>query len=257
MYRLGQIGPLAVQRPFFPEGRDVCHVVLLHPPGGVVPGDSLDVELRVEPGAHTLVTTPAATKVYRSDGRSAEVHQTLHVSTGATLEWLPQETILFGGANARLHTQVELGMGAYFIGWDILCLGRPAAGENHFSGACRQHLDLFVDGRPLLLERADYGRGLQSAPWGMRGASVSATFFAVAPCLSGEPPPVLAELRDLTASQPPDGALRAATVMRGVLVLRYLGTSAEGARSFFELAWQRVRPALLGRAACPPRIWST
>ena len=258
MHRLGQMGPLAVQRPFFPEGPQVCHVVLLHPPGGIVPGDSLEVALDVQPGAHALVTTPAATKVYRSDGRTARQTQALQVSAGATLEWLPQETILFDGARACLDTRVDLGGDAAFIGWDLLCLGRQAAGEITFSGACRQRLDLFREGRPLLSERAHYGRELQSAPWGMRDASVVATLFAVSPALAGETvQELLGQLRTLAASQPSDPDLRSITVVSGALVVRYLGASVERARVFCESAWRQVRPVLLDRPACSPRIWST
>jgi len=258
MHRLGQIGPLAVQRPFFPEGRQVCHVVLLHPPGGIVPGDSLDVELDVQSGAHALVTTPAATKVYRSDGRPARQTQTLKALAGATLEWLPQETILFDGARAYLDTRVDLCGDARFIGWDVLCLGRPAAGETAFSGSCRQRLELFLDGRPLLSERSNYGRELQSAPWGMRNASVVATLFVTSLTLAGETlQELLGRLRVLAASASIDGAWRSVSVVGGVLVLRYLGDSAERARTFCESAWRQVRPVLLGRPACLPRIWLT
>lgn len=258
MRRLGQMGPLAVQRPFFPEGRDVCHVVLLHPPGGLVAGDALDVVLAAEPGAHALVTTPAATKVYRSDGRQARQVQSLNVATGATFEWLPQETILFDGANACLDTRVELAPGATFLGWDILCLGRQAAGEVSFGGACRQRIELTLAGRPLLSERASFGRQLQAASWGMRNATVAATMVAVAADLSGEAGQrLLGELRVLAAAEPAAGHWRSVTIASGVLVLRYLGSRVERARSFCESAWRLLRPALLGRAACSPRIWST
>jgi len=118
-------GPLAVQRPFYPEG-DVCHLYLLHPPGGVVGGDTLDIRVRAGTGARALVTTPGATKFYRSAGATAAVTQTLQVDAGAVLEWLPQEAILFQGAVARQQTCIELAAGACFAGWDILCLGRPA-----------------------------------------------------------------------------------------------------------------------------------
>jgi urease accessory protein len=113
-------GPLVVQRPFYPEGPGVPHVYVLHPPGGVVGGDSLRVEVSVGPRAHALVTTPAATKVYRTRGPRATQVQRLTVAAHAALEWLPQETILHDGAAIDLDTTVVLADGARFIGLETL-----------------------------------------------------------------------------------------------------------------------------------------
>ena len=119
-------GPLVVQRPFLPEGPGVCHVYLLHPPGGLVGGDELTIDVEVDAGAHALVTTPAAGKVYRTTGAAARQTQRLRVADGATLEWLPQEAILYDGARATLETRVELGAARRFIGIDAVCFGLPA-----------------------------------------------------------------------------------------------------------------------------------
>src|SRR5262245_38788911 len=81
-------GPLVVQRPFLPEGPGVCHVYVLHPPGGLVGGDELALDVDVASGAHALVTTPAAGKVYRTNGATARQIQRLRVAGGARLEWL-------------------------------------------------------------------------------------------------------------------------------------------------------------------------
>jgi urease accessory protein len=248
-------GPLVVQRPFFPEGRKVCHVYILHPPGGIVAGDDLRLEVDLQERAHVLVTAPAATKVYRSDGRISRQLQTLRVASGAVLEWLPQETILFEGARAQLDTRVELSGEAAFIGWDILCLGRPACGERFRSGTCRQHLELWRDGRPLVLERARYEGDIHDAVWGLRGAPVTAILLASSPALSQlDAQALLGELRTLPTRE---GDLSSASLVHGALVFRYLGNSAEQARILFEKAWCLLRPAIAGRIACFPRIWST
>ena len=154
LVRRGHIGPLVVQRPFFPEGGQVCHAYILHPPGGLVAGDSLNLDIEVEEGAHALVTAPAATKVYRSDGRLSRQVQAVRAAAGSVIEWLPPETILFNGARSHGETRIELSGDAAFIGWDILCLGRPACDERFRTGSCRQHFELWRDGRPLVLERA-------------------------------------------------------------------------------------------------------
>jgi urease accessory protein len=247
---------LVVQRPFFPEGRGVCHAYILHPPGGIVPGDTLVLDLALEAGAQALITAPAATKVYRSDGRTSRQVQTLRASAGSTVEWLPQETILFEGARAHLSTRVDLSGSAAFIGWDILCLGRPACGERFgASSSCRQRFELWRDEQPLVLERTRYDGDTQDAAWGLRGASVTGTLLAAGPTLTDEAKSAL--LQALRALPVHTGGLSSVSEVNGVLVLRYLGNGVEHARILFEKAWHILRPGILGRRACPPRIWST
>ena len=66
--RRQHVGPLIVQRPFYPEGPEVCHTYLLHPPAGIAAGDRIEAAVSVEEGAHVLLTTPGAAKWYRSGG---------------------------------------------------------------------------------------------------------------------------------------------------------------------------------------------
>ena len=123
-----QSGPLAVQRPLYPDG-ETCHTYLLHPPGGVVGGDTLNIEATIESGAHALITTPGATKFYRSNNKYAKQKQTLRVKKDARLEWMPQENIFFPNAHVRLDTEIRLEKGAQFWGWEMHCFGRPAQNE--------------------------------------------------------------------------------------------------------------------------------
>ena len=244
-------GPLAVQKPFYPEG-DVCHVYLLHPPGGVVGGDRLAIEIEVASDAHAVITTPAAGKFYRSAGPASIQEQLLSVAPGAALEWLPQETILYAQCRAFFSTRITLASGARFIGWEVLCLGRPAAGERFDAGACRQRLELWCEDRPLLIERSTIAGGseLLRAPWGFGGRTVSGIFLA-----TPADPTMLATVREAMAVEGED--LFSATLLDSVLLCRYLGDSSESARRCFTDAWCAVRPGLLGRAAQPPRIWRT
>lgn len=244
-----QRGPLAVQRPFYPEG-GVCHLYLLHPPGGVVGGDGLEVDVAVHADAHALLTTPGATKFYRSSGPQAQLRQTLSVAAGAALEWFPQENIFFPGARARLRTEVRLEPGARFMGWEIHCLGRPVNHETFDTGALNLRLDLDRGATPLLRECLNVEGGAVSGPATLRDYPVNATFLA-----GGATP----ELRDLVRERlsETDTGLAAATLLEDLLVVRYLGTSTAAARRLFVAAWTALRPALLGRAACSPRIWAT
>lgn len=244
-------GPLRVQSPFYPEG-EVCHVYLLHPPGGVVGGDQLTIAVTVADGAHALITTPASGKFYRSNGMVALQQQTLTVHGGAVLEWLPQDTILFSNSYVSMNTRVELAGDARFIGWEMLCLGRPASGELYEGGLCRQTLELWRDGEPLFIERARYDadQTLMLDAWGLQGKTVSATLVA-----THADAQVLALARTVELSA--DEGLLSCTLMGDLLVCRLLAHQGETARLTFSRIWQQIRPVVIGREASVPRIWNT
>lgn len=243
------VGPLLVQRPFYPEGAP-CHVYLVHPPGGIVGGDQLALDVTVQPGAHALLTTPAATRFYRAGPHpSAVLHQELRVRDAA-LEWLPQETIVFDGARATTRTVVKLEGEARFAGWEVLCLGRPANAENFGQGAIAQDLQLWHEGRPLLLDRLRLqgASPALSASWGFGGEQALGTLLFFPGTGTS-----LAELREL--SEP--GVRHAVTLVEGALLCRAVAREAEPIRQLFTKVWLRLRPALMGREAALPRIWAT
>jgi len=242
-----QHGPLLVQRPFYPESGGVCHCYVLHPPAGIVGGDDLEVSLDVGAGAHALVTTPAATRWYFSRDREARVHQQARLADGATLEWLPQETLLFDGAHARLATRIHLEGEARFCGWEILGLGRPACGEAFHTGRIDFRFELFRHGQPLLLERLRGGPGGLA---GLRGYTACATFLA-----TSAGPPALERARAILAAAP--DTLCAATLIDGTLIGRGLAAHCEPLKNAFADLWAALRPLILGRDAVPPRIWRT
>ncbi|UYG06160.1 urease accessory protein UreD [Halomonas sp. M4R1S46] len=253
-------GPLRVQRPFYPEGRDAagrpgaCHLYLLHPPGGLVSGDALRITADVEMGAHALLTTPAANKLYMADSHGVAwgQHTRLRAADGAVLEWLPQETIAFDGSRGVQRTTIELAGGARCLGWEVLALGRPASRLPYVSGCIEQRFRLLRDGRPLWLERQplDPAHPRFRGRWGQGGASVQATLWAVG--LSEESDAIEA-LRGRLPANP----CWAVTVRHGVLLLRYLGNDRNEAWRLCEAAWKVLRPRLIGREACVPRIWRT
>src|SRR5690606_17756816 len=145
------LGPLIVQRPFYPEG-GVCHIYVVHPPGGVVGGDELSIRVHAEPTSNVLITTPAAAKFYRSEGGVARQDQTLAIED-ARLEWLPQESIFFSGAQVRSTTRVCLAGESRFIGWEIACLGLPARNDDFAAGTLQLGFELEVKGAPRVIDR--------------------------------------------------------------------------------------------------------
>jgi len=243
-------GPLTVQRPFYPEG-EVCHLYLLHPPGGIVGGDQLEIRLHVAPGAHALITTPGAAKFYRSAGALAAQRQSLRVADDGLLEWLPQENILFPGAIMRAETNIALAGSARFIGWELFSLGRPATEERFVPGNADLGLSLERDGQPLLkdhmrVQNADDLLG----PSGLRGFPIFGTFVA-----AGATAPDLAAVRGALPERMdfPFGL----TLVEDLIVARCLAGAVEPANRIFRLLWGILRPRLTGHSACPPRIWAT
>jgi urease accessory protein len=245
-------GPLRVQKPLYPEGADVCQAIVLHPPGGIVGGDSLAIDVEVCAGAHAQLTTPGAAKWYRSAGPVARADTTLRVAAGGILEWLPQEAMLFDGARASIALRVDVAPGARFLGWDVTCLGRTASGERFTSGALRQNLELRRADALLYCERAAIdgdSRALQSGAM-LGGAPVFGTLLAAGAAM---PDSVLAACRAVAAASG-DGTV---TRLPDVLVARYRGDSAHAARTYFATLWRLLRPLMAGREAVMPRIFST
>jgi urease accessory protein len=245
-----QSGPLTVQRAFYPEGDRVCHAYLLHPPAGIVGGDDLRVHIEVDEDAHALLTTPGATRWYFSRGIHAQVQQIATVADGATLEWLPQETLISDGAHARLLTQINLEGDARFCGWEILGLGRPAMGEAFEHGSIDFRLEIYRDGRPLLLERQRSG---QNGMPGLGNNTACATLT-----MTGCDTATLESARKWLPETPESAsAICASTLIGDVLIVRGIAPRCEPLTHVFRNLWRKLRPLSFGRPASSPRIWNT
>lgn len=244
-------GPLRVQKHLHAEGPEVCQHIIIHPPGGIAGGDQLRISAQAGPGSWTQLTSPGAAKWYRA-AASAGQQIALRVEAGATLEWLPQESIFYSGARAELQTRIELAEDARLFYWDILALGRPASGERFDDGHLHNALDIYREGRLLWHERQriEGGDGLLDSPIGLGGQPIMATLLAS----SDIPAALLEECRQLTR---PAGLRGDLTQLPGLLVARCLADEALHARAWLIQLWQLLRPSVLGREALPPRIWST
>ena len=244
-------GPLVVQKPLYPEGDAVCHTIVVHPPGGIAGGDELELSASVGAGAHTLLTTPAAGKWYRSAGPWARQRVSIAAGEGACAEWLPQETIVFDGALADTSVEVALARDAAYIGWDVICLGRTASGERYGSGTTRVLTRITREGTPLWFERGTLEAGglLARSSAGLAGHTVFGTMVATGA--------ISRELLDACRAERPEEGEPGITCPPGLFVARYLGDSSEAARHYFQRLWKHVRPAINGRDAHAPRIWST
>jgi urease accessory protein len=253
--RCRHLGPLRVQKPLYPEGPEICHVVVIHPPGGLADRDDLSICLTLEEGAHSVVTTPGATKWYKAkEGSTFRV--TIVLQRGAVLEWLPNESIYFAGASARTTLRIQLAAEAIACGWDINMLGRIASGESWETGELRAATEfIHEDGSLLWSERTllRAGSELVRAPQGLGGYPIFGTLW----CVGGKSQPDV--IAALAAELPFTSELRAGISLLpdGVLLIRAVGRQIEPVKSLMVDCWSRIRPMVVGRNAQALRLWST
>ncbi|MDO8719436.1 MAG: urease accessory protein UreD [Polaromonas sp.] len=250
-------GPLRILQSLYPEGEAICHNVIVHPPGGLVGGDTLDLAFTVGAGAHGLVTTPGATRFYRSQGEPALQRTRITLDAGARMEWLPLETIAYSGCLAENRLTLQLAPSAELMGWDVTALGLPAAGQPFAQGHFSQHIE--VPG--VWLERARIKATdtlLLDSPLGMAGHRCMASLFFVAgsklerqrreQALDAARQVIEAHGLSATAgATSPDGQ---------IVVVRVLAPMVEPAMDLLKQVWRVWRGHFWHQAAPSPRIWS-
>lgn len=250
-------GPLRVLQRLYPEGPGICHHVIVHPPGGVVGGDELHVQATLDEGSHALVTTPGATRFYRSDGPAALAHTQLTLARGTRLEWLPMETLAYSGCSAENRVVARLAPGAEMMGWDLLALGLPAANLAWGRGQFTQHLEL----PGVWLERARITADdpLLKSPLGWAGQTVLSTlwFTTGEPLAPARRDSLLDAARDVISGHGLAASAGVTAPQSRVLVMRVLAPKVEPAMQLLaavRAAWRQVAWSL---KAEPPRIWRT
>lgn len=251
-------GPLRVLQRLYPEGPAICHHVVLHPPGGVVGGDELHLHATLAEGSHALITTPGATRFYRSDGAAALQSVRLELAAGARLEWLPMEALAYSGCDALSQVLMALAPGAEMIGWDLLALGLPAARQPFETGTFCQHLELpgcwLERGRVSAADRL-----LLKSAAGLGGHTVLGTaWFAAGRGLASARREVLLDAaRGALQAHSLAATAGATSPQAALVVLRVLGNGVEPVMALLAQVRAAWRQAAWGLAAEPPRIWRT
>ncbi|MGJ3701327.1 urease accessory protein UreD [Variovorax sp. AFSI2.2] len=251
-------GPLRILQSLYPEGDAICHNVLVHPPGGLVGGDTLDIDIEAADGSHGLITTPGASRFYRSEGELALQRTRIRLARGARLEWLPLEAICYSGCQAENRLTIEAEPGAEMIGWDVTALGLPNANQPFERGTYLQHIEVpgvwLERGR---IDAADH-RLLQS-PLGFGGHRCIASLFFVAgtPSTKARREALLALARTAIDAHGLQENAGATSPHAEIVVLRVLAPVVEPAMQLLRQVWQAWRAELWQLPASSPRIWAT
>jgi urease accessory protein len=250
-------GPLRILQALYPEGDAVCHNVLVHPPSGLVGGDTLDISVRVRTGAHGLVTTPGATRFYRSDGEAAIQRTRISLAEGARLEWLPLEAICYSGCIAQNHLTLDLEPGAQAIGWDVAALGLPESDLPFERGSLLQHLE--VPGQWLERGRIDaLDQRLMAGPLGLAGHRCMATLFLAhgSDIARARRERALELAREIIAAHPLANTAGATAPGPRVVVVRVLAPLVEPALQLLKAVRSAWRAGLWELPATQPRTWA-
>ncbi len=250
-------GPLRILQSLYPEGDAVCHNVLVHPPSGLVGGDTLDMQVSVGAGAHGLVTTPGATRFYRSEAGLATQQVHARLESGARLEWLPLEAIAYNGCDGLNRAVFDLAPGAEMMTWDITALGLPAADMPFVQGTFRQHLEI----PGVWLERGTLDASdsrLMNSPLGLAGQRCMATLvFAAGSAMADERiERALACARELLEASELRLTAGATSPHQQVIVLRVLSPVTEPAMQLLRQVWAAWRQEMWVLVGTAPRLWN-
>ncbi len=250
-------GPLRILQSLYPDGDTICHNVLVHPPGGLVGGDTLDIAVHAQTGSHALITTPGASRFYRSDGQTALQHTQLRLDAGARLEWLPLEALCYSGCLAENRLTMTLAPGAEMVAWDICALGLPLANLPFVAGHLRQHIEI----PGVWLERGTMDAldtRLLNGPAGLAGMRCLASiFFVCGQALPRERRQLaLDSARDVIAQHTLAGTAGASSPHPQVIVVRMLAPVVEPAMDLLRALRNTWRQHLWDLEPSNPRIWS-
>jgi urease accessory protein len=251
-------GPLRVLQSLYPEGDAVCHNVLVHPPGGLVGGDTLDIAITAGQRSHGLITTPGATRFYRSSGELARQRTAITLTEQARLEWLPLEAICYNHCLAENHLTLQLAPQAEFMGWDVTALGLPHARQPFEQGSFLQHIEVPGVWLERGFLRADDQR-LMDGPLGLAGHRCLASLFFVAGSKleRGRRARALDVAREAIAAHALQHTAGATSPDGQVVVVRVLAPMVEPAMDLLRQVWAAWRRHFWHLSAANPRIWST
>lgn len=238
-------GPLMVQRIFHHE-KNVCHVYLLHPPGGVVSGDSLFINAKFSLGSKVLITSPGATKFYKSIGKTSYVNQNFYLSENSSLEWLPQDNIIFCNSDIQLNTQFYLKKTSKLFAWENLHFKDYKNKKSFGHTSLVTCLQIWKDKKLLLHERLRV----------LKGDMTILDFHPLVTIIVASPANehLLYLARQTVKNQK---IIAGCTLIDHLLIIRLLDKSNINVQNILRQLWHVLRPKIIGEKSFFPRIWFT
>ena len=245
--------PYKLQRPFYPQGTEICYTTILHTAGGIVGGDQLSQSIQLQPNTQVVITTAAASKIYRSNGLTAHQETEITVGADASLEYLPREMIVFENAQYRQHLRVNLAPTATWLGWEIVRFGRSARGEQFKQGDWRSGTEVWQDGQLIWVDRPwlPGGKDVWDSPHGLAGCPLVATLVWMGKPIPSE---LITQVRQLAQSTLSAGETGATQLMSGLLC-RYRGNSRAEVINWFINVWRLLRQWEGRISPVTPRVW--
>jgi urease accessory protein len=250
-------GPLRILQSLYPEGAGTCHNVIVHPPGGLVGGDTLDITVDVGEGAHGLITMPGATRFYKSLGELSLQRTSIKLQAKSRLEWLPLEAIAYAGCQAENRLSMHLAPTAEMIGWDVTALGLPNANLPFDVGTFTQHIEM--PGVWQERGRIDaHDDRLLNSQLGLAGHKCMASvFFATGTALTRERrEQALDTARAILNAHSLKLTSGATCPNNHVVVVRVLAPLVEPAMELLRQVWGAWRKELWQLNPQAPRIWA-
>jgi urease accessory protein len=230
------------------DGTGASTLFLLNPTGGVLGGDRLETRVDVGAGCQVCLSTPSATRVYRSAGSPSRQHAAVRVGAGARLEYIPDHVIPSPGARFIQSIDLELAPGASAVLCDAWSVGRPARGEAWRFDLLDSSLTA-RDTEGLLFKDRFTLNGARG--WGGLGGTEGMAYVASVLCVAPAHPR-LAGLAEAIEEHLASLEARAGVtpLARGGVLVRVLAPAAPAMHRAIETAWSCCRDWLWG---LPPR----
>ena len=250
-------GPLRILKSLYPEGTGICHNVLIHPPSGLVGGDTLDIIIDMKDHAHALITTPGATRFYKSDSKWATQDVHVKMKDASKLEWLPLEALAYDGCMARNKCVFDLQEESELIALDVTALGMPSANFPFKKGLIEQHFELKGHWLDKGVIKAD-DHMLMNSPIGLNNKKCLATLifaFAV-PMNDAKRNRILDLTRDVIALNDAPIQVGATSPGSNVIVVRALSDLVEPSMRLMRKIWLQWRSQIWSLDPVMPRLWA-